>query len=32
MSIAASMLPELDMEMKNTRRVLERLPESKFEF
>lgn len=32
MSIAAAMLPELDIEMKNTRRVLERLPESRFDF
>lgn len=30
MSIAASMLPELDIELKNTRKVLERLPDESF--
>ena len=32
MSISASLLPELDMEMANTRKTLERIPEDKFEF
>ena len=30
MSIAESFLPEFDMEMANTRKVLERVPEGKF--
>lgn len=32
MSIAQSLLPELDMEMAGTRKTLERLPEDKFDF
>ncbi|HQR35317.1 MAG TPA: DinB family protein [Blastocatellia bacterium] len=32
MSIAQSLLPELDMEMAGTRKVLERIPADKFEF
>jgi uncharacterized damage-inducible protein DinB len=32
MSIAASMLPEFDMEMANTRKTLERIPADKFDF
>jgi uncharacterized damage-inducible protein DinB len=32
MSISASLLPELDMEMANTRKTLERIPEDKFDF
>ncbi len=32
MSIAQSMLPEFDQEMANTRKVLERLPEDKFDW
>ena len=32
MSIAQSMLPEYDHEMANTRRVLERVPEDRFDF
>jgi uncharacterized damage-inducible protein DinB len=32
MSIAQSMLPEFDQETANTRKVLERLPEDKFEY
>lgn len=32
MSISASLLPEFDQEMANTRKTLERLPEDKFDF
>ncbi len=32
MSIAAAMLPELDQEMANTRKTLERVPEDKFDW
>ncbi len=32
MSISASLLPEFDMEMANTRKTLERIPADKFEF
>ena len=32
MSIAQSMLPEFDMEMANTRKTLERLPEAKLDY
>lgn len=32
MSIAASLLPEFDMEMANTRKTLERVPADKFDF
>lgn len=32
MSIAQSLLPELDMEMANTRKTLERIPADKFDF
>jgi uncharacterized damage-inducible protein DinB len=32
MSISASLLPEFDLEMANTRKVLERLPDDKFDW
>ncbi len=32
MAIAQSLLPEFDMEMANTRKTLERVPDEKFEF
>lgn len=32
MSISASLLPEFDMEMANTRKILERVPDDKFDY
>src|SRR5579863_6151358 len=32
MSISASLLPEFDMEMANTRKLLERVPDDKFDY